>query len=250
MSEIDDSRWVTRMGWPDIPHLDEKSKKDLIRSTPPYLRRARMKGEPALGVGRIYTKDIDEVIVKDPFPIPASWPKVYGLDIGWNVTAAVWTAWDRDSDTIYVYSEYRQLKAPPHTHAEAIKKRGAWMNGMIDPASRQRNQADGTRMIDNYRLAGLNVFEADNAVESGIMLIHDLLATGRLRFWPSLPMLEFEYNMYHRDDKGKVVKENDHLLDALRYAVSSGGPYARIERETEMGGNWVQTQVADTVAGY
>ena len=31
-----------------------------------------------------------------------------------------------------------------------------------------------------------------------------------------------EYRLYRRDDKGNVVKERDHLMDATRYLVVSG----------------------------
>jgi hypothetical protein len=31
-----------------------------------------------------------------------------------------------------------------------------------------------------------------------------------------------EYRLYRRDEKGRIVKANDHLMDATRYAVRSG----------------------------
>jgi hypothetical protein len=31
-----------------------------------------------------------------------------------------------------------------------------------------------------------------------------------------------EYRLYRRDDKGHIVKQNDHLMDATRYLIKSG----------------------------
>lgn len=31
-----------------------------------------------------------------------------------------------------------------------------------------------------------------------------------------------EYRLYRRDENGKIMKENDHLMDAMRYYIVSG----------------------------
>jgi hypothetical protein len=38
-----------------------------------------------------------------------------------------------------------------------------------------------------------------------------------------------EIRIYRRDENGKIVKENDHLMDAKRYLVMTGMMYARTE---------------------
>jgi len=56
-----------------------------------------------------------------------------------------WGAWDRQSDVIYIYSEYLRRDAEPVVHAEAIRSRGDWIRGVIDAASRGRSRSDGWR---------------------------------------------------------------------------------------------------------
>ena len=51
MGEVSPSRYVVQAGWDSVPHLDEKTKQELIDSTPEYLRDARSKGEPTMGSG-------------------------------------------------------------------------------------------------------------------------------------------------------------------------------------------------------
>ena len=92
------SRFCIQASWSDVPHLDEDTKKQLIESMPPHMREARTKGIPMLGSGAIYPLP-ESLITCDPFEIPSYWPKAYGMDVGWNRTAAVWGAWGIGSPT-------------------------------------------------------------------------------------------------------------------------------------------------------
>jgi hypothetical protein len=209
------------MRWDDVPHLTEEQKAELWESIPPHERDARAKGIPVLGVGKVYPISEDDVLC-EPFEMPQWWPRAFGLDVGWNKTAAIWGAWDRDSDTVYLYSEYYAGQQPPAVHGSAILTRGDWMAGAVDPASVGANQKDGTRLIDEYRDLGVNVIPADNTVEAGLFACYQRLSTGRLKVFNTLRNWLAEYRIYRRDEKGKVVKENDHLMDAMRYLIMTG----------------------------
>lgn len=211
---------ITTVSWDDVPHISQEMKEEMLAATPPALRDARSKGEPTVGSGRIYPVDMNKVTVED-FKIPKHWMKAYGMDVGWVATSAVFGAWDRDNDVLYIYSEHKQGEAEPIIHAQAIKARGTWLKGVIDPASRGRSQIDGNNLYQLYRKEGLHIYPANNAVESGIYEVWQRLSTGRLKVFASCTQIVKEFNLYHRDDKGKIVKKNDHLLDAARYLVNS-----------------------------
>ena len=215
------SRICIQATWDDVPHLTDAQKEELWHSIPPHERDARSKGIPVLGVGKVYPIAEDDVLC-DPFEMPVWWPRAYGMDVGWNKTAAIWGAWDRDSDTVYLYSEYYAGQVPPAVHASAIATRGDWIHGAIDPASAGANQKDGTRLIDEYHQLNLNLMYADNTVEAGLFACYQRLSTGRLKVFNTLRNWLAEYRIYRRDDKGKVVKENDHLMDAMRYLMMTG----------------------------
>lgn len=221
MPEISPSKYTVFAGWDDVPHLDEQTKRELLASTPQHLRDARSKGIPSLGSGAIYPVPESEIIC-DPFPIPDFWPVAYGMDVGWNRTAAVWGALDRDSDVLYLYAEHYRGQAEPSVHADAIKSKGKWINGVIDPASRGRAQRDGEVLFNNYRDLGLFLTIAINARESGIYDVWQRLSTGRLKVFKTMQSWLAEYRIYRRDEKGAIVKENDHLMDSTRYLVASG----------------------------
>lgn len=214
-------KFVANCTWNDVPHLDAVQIDKMLASTPVNMRKARMLGEPTVGDGNIYPLPLEQVTVDD-FKLPRYFPRAYGMDVGWNATAAVFGAWDRDSDIIYIYSEYKQGQADPTVHASAIRGRGTWLRGVIDPASRISGQADGAKLFEMYTKTvergggGLKLGLAANAVEAGIFSVWDRLQSGRLKIFKSCTQLQREFGLYHRKD-GKIVKSNDHLLDSLRY---------------------------------
>lgn len=216
------SKFIINATWDDAPHLTEKQKQEIIDGTPPYLRDARAKGIPQLGAGAIYPI-LEEDVVVDDFEILPWFPRAYALDVGWNCTAALWAAWDRESDIIYLYSCHKQGHAEPATHVQAINQRGDWINGVIDPASTGSSQLDGKRLIDEYNKFNLNLSYANNAVEAGIFAVWERLVTGRLKVFRSLTQWFNEFRIYRRADSGKVANDqDDHLMDCTRYIVMSG----------------------------
>ncbi|MGA8366565.1 MAG: terminase family protein [Candidatus Acidiferrales bacterium] len=205
--------------WDDAPHLSKEAKDELWKSLPPFQRDARSKGIPQLGAGAIYPVPETDLLVT-PFAIPIHWPRGYGMDVGWNNTAAVWGALDRDNDILHLTHEYKRSQAEPSIHVVGIRAPGEWIPGFIDPASRGRSQRDGEQLLNDYRNLGLHLQLADNGVESGLYSVWDRMSTGRLKVFNSMAGWLNEFRLYRRDEKGHVVKSNDHLMDAMRYLES------------------------------
>lgn len=217
---VTDSKHVTTATWDDVPHLTAQAKKELWESIPPFQRDARSKGIPQLGAGAIYPISESDITIDDII-IPAHWPRGYAMDVGWNRTAALWGALDPQTDILYLYAEHYMGQAEPLVHAHAIKARGEWINGVIDPASTGASQHDGRTLMEAYRNLGLRLETADNAVEAGIFSVWHRMSTGRLKIFKSLANTLSESRLYRRDEKGKIVKVKDHLMDCLRYLVMS-----------------------------
>lgn len=213
MSEVSASKYMVCAGWDDAAHLTEKSKAEMLEACPPHLRDARSKGIPSMGSGAIYPFSASEITCQ-PFQIPPHFRRGWALDDGWNRTACIWGALDPDADVMYLTTEHYQKEGQPQMHAEAIKARGDWIPGVGDAAARTR---DGVQVIDIYRAMGLKIILADKEVEAGIYDVQMRLATGRLKVFSTCLNWLFEYQRYHRDDKGRIAKVDDHLMDATRY---------------------------------
>ena len=211
---------IIQAGWDDAPWLTEEKKEQMLEDTEPHLREARRSGRPSMGSGNVYPIAIESLLV-EPFKIPDYWKKLYALDVGWNVTACVWGALDPQTDTLYLYDEYYGKEAVPAVHAQAIRARGAWIPGVIDPASRGRSQVDGTQLMQVYKDLGLKLWPANNEVESGLQSMWQRMTTQNLKVFSHMTQWAKEFVLYRRDLKGRIVKDNDHLMDASRYVQNN-----------------------------
>jgi phage terminase large subunit-like protein len=225
---LDDSspdRNVTSMTIDDAEHYTDEQRATIVAAYPAHEREARAKGIPVLGSGRIFP--IEEERLREPArQIPAHWPRICGMDIGWDhPTAAAWLAWDRDSDTVHVYDAYRVREETPVVHAAAIRARGSWIPVAWPHDGLQHDKGSGEQLAQQYRNHGANMLplratfpDGTNGVEAGLFDMLDRMKTGRLRVAEHLNDWWHEFRLYHRKD-GKVVKECDDLMSATRYAI-------------------------------
>jgi hypothetical protein len=232
------TKWFIQAGWEDVPHIDESAKKAMVASYSPHEREARTKGVPSPGAGIIYPVP-EEDIVCDPFEFPPWYKHFYALDVGWRRTAALWGAVDPETDILYWYSEYYTGNAEPPIHAAAIRARGSWIPGVIDPASNISNQKDGEALLTQYIALQLQLVKANNAVEAGIYAVWTRKSTGRLKVFRTCQNYLLEHRMYRRDENGKVHKDRDHLMDCERYGVMSGVDIATATPFDRMSGKFV-----------
>jgi len=202
----------------DALHLSKEARDELYKSIPPHEREARTEGRPMPGSGSVYPVPESEIIVQD-FAIPAYYPRAYGMDVGWSKTAAIFGAWDRDNDIVYLTGEHYRGQAEPPIHAAAIKARGN-LPGFIDPAANCSSQVDGQRLLQIYCALGLKLQTADNAREAGIYAVWTRLSTGRLKIFQSCRAWLDEFRIFARDENGKIMNEPKfHLMAATRYLL-------------------------------
>lgn len=217
-------RHDTVMTIDDAPHISPEAKEKIIASYPPHVRDARLYGEPKLGEGHVFP--LEESEIKCPaIQIPAYWPVLGALDFGYNHPfAAVKTAWDKDSDCIYVTNCYRRREATPVIHAAALKPWGpiswAWPHdGAV------HDKGSGSELASQYRKNGLAMLpthatfpDGSMSFEAGIMEMLERMQTGRFKVFEHLGEWFEEFRIYHRKD-GQVVKKDDDLLSATRIGI-------------------------------
>lgn len=215
----------TNMTIEDADHIPVAERARIIASFPAHQREARAKGIPILGSGRVFPIEEDALVIK-PIPIPDYWPRIVGLDFGWDhPTAAAMHAWDRDTDTFYVVKEHRLSEATPIIHAAAIKAWGSWIPVAWPHDGLQHDKGSGEQLAKQYKDAGLKMLneratfeDGTNGVEAGLSDMLTRMQTGRWKVFNTCQSWIEEFRMYHRKD-GKVVKERDDLLSASRYAL-------------------------------
>lgn len=213
------------VGWDDAPHLTAEVKETLLQSYPEHQRDMRTKGIPMLGHGRIYDLS-EEVVTCDAFEVPEYFFVIDGMDFGWDHPQAhIQLVEDRESGVFYVVQAYKQAKVSPDEAWGATKK---WSDGVptawpLDGL--QTEKGSGKQQKAYYKDAGFKMCseyatwpDGSNGVEAGLYEILDLMRKGKFKIFKGLRPLIEEFLQYHRDDKGKIVKSRDDLLDAMRYA--------------------------------
>ena len=226
------SKYIEMIGHDDCPHLkppilSEEAREGLFADMLPHERLARETGRPSLGSGAIYPVS-EEGLFVDPFPIPEHWEQGYAVDPGWNVTAALLGARNPDTDQYYLIAEYYGQRDEPVIHASAIRAMLPWraLEGCIDPAGDNvSSQKDGSKLREEYEDLGLRLMKANNAVHAGLRRCLVLMQTCRLKVFSTLVYLRKEFRLYRRDEKGRIVKQNDHLMDCMRYLLNTQGAF-------------------------
>jgi phage terminase large subunit-like protein len=215
---------ITQMAIEDAEHFTPEQRAAIIASYPEFEREARTKGIPQLGSGRVFPISEGQIACES-FPIPGHWPRINGLDFGYDhPSAAVQLAWDRDSDIVYVINAYRERLQTPVMFAPAVRPWGpypwSWPHDGL-----QHDKGSGEQLASQYRKEGLQMLsvratyeDGTSGVEAGIMEMLDRMQTGRLKVFIHLRQWFEEFNLYHRKE-GIIVKEAEDLMSATRYAL-------------------------------
>ena len=227
MNELRPGQALFQATWNDAKHLSEEIKDEILAALPPHEREMRSKGIPILGSGLVFPVPEDQIITPS-FSIPTHWARIAAIDFGWDhPTAVVWLAHDRDNDCVYVVDAYRVSAATPVVHAQAIKDRGSWIPVAWPHDGMQADKGSGTPLAAQYRRLGVEMLgkhfenpEGGLSIEPGIMEMLQRLQSGRLKVFNHLDQFLQEYRQYHRQD-GKIIKKNDDLMSAARYAIQS-----------------------------
>jgi phage terminase large subunit-like protein len=219
-------RHVTQLVIDEAEHFSAEERARIVASYPPHEREARTKGVPTLGSGRIFPVP-EETITCEQRDFPKHWPRIGGMDFGWDHPfAAVELVWDRDTDTVYVSRCYRIRESTPIIHASALRPWGkdlpwAWPRD----GRRETLEGAGIALARQYTEQGLNMLslhaqfdDKSVSVEAGIADMLVRMQSGRFKVFKHLHDWFDEFRLYHRKD-GRVHKEGDDLLSATRYAM-------------------------------
>lgn len=217
----------------DVDHYTPERKAQIIASYPAHEREARTLGVPSMGSGKVFPIEESSITV-DPFPLPAHWPRIIGLDFGWDHPAgAAWIAWDRDSDTVYIYNEFQIRETTPIMQAPLLAAKGKWIPVAWPHDGLQHDKGSGEQLAAQYRNAGVNMLperathppaegqkegEGGNGLEAGVSDMLERMQTGRWKVFKTCTKWLEEFRMYHRKD-GVIVKLQDDVISASRYGT-------------------------------
>ena len=227
--ELDIAHWNFQLD--DNPSLDPVYKENLKKEYTGMWYKRYILGEWAVAHGLIY----DSFDLDNTYEHPKETPNYYimGVDYGTtNATAAVLlgvrpTRWPQITvEAEYYYDSLKKGRSKADDElAEDIKQFIGWRNISaiyIDPAAASLKVA--------LRQINLPVLDANNDVIPGIKTVGRFIGNKNLIIQKGCTTLLEHIQSYAWDPKAadrgedKPVKINDHILDALRYAVYTAFP--------------------------
>jgi len=249
---VDDDYEIIQFASNENPWFPEDEWDRLKKTLPEAEFRRRFGGEPIKAEGLVYSCFDRHTHVYDVehTELPKGLFKFIGMDLGYtSPTAVLFCGIDKDG-TIWVYDEYYERKGLLSYHAEQLKNRGYNRNIKIW-ADRSAAQE-----IAELSSAGLLIAGARNIdVNVGISKVSKLFISGKIKISSKCENLIDELETYSwrsTDDieikEDKVIKKQDHCVDALRYGITSTSFMLPEMRMPEL--NLKPTIIVDPVTGY
>jgi hypothetical protein len=218
-------------------------RKELLGEDNPAFREQYL-GEWTFYGGVVYPQFQEAVNVIEPFEIPASWPRIRGIDFGHrDPFVCLWAAIGPEGE-LYFYREYYCREgAPIKHHAAMIKEFSTNERNVMTVAD-----PSGSQLIEDLSYEGLCAIPANNSRQAGRMRVQEFLMQtpeGVVPFslkdkniidtrtkWPRMyffsdmeeTLREIRYFRWkERPEKAKAegAKEStegeDHAMDTMRY---------------------------------
>lgn len=174
------------------------------------------------GVSKVFDTIEQDIVVAEPIKIPGLWPRVCAVCVDRARFAAVWGAWDKQGDTIYLYDEISVSRGDVAVHAEALRRRGGWIPTIIDLEGNGRSKDEGVTLVNRMLDLNVEIFDGKLDLNAGLDQLIGRLTTGRLRVFSQLTNWMTEYRRYQRDEKHEIVEGQDHLMQATALLATSG----------------------------
>jgi phage terminase large subunit-like protein len=202
-------------------------------------RRAREFGD-FVDVGGIIYEDFERCVIDPPATDDLDRSDVVvGIDPGIRNCGVVFVAFDRENRGV-VFDELLLQDATVEDYAREIwrvldrwRVRRTAPLFVIDPAARSRGQVNAQSVQAALAALGIGCADGQNAVEAGIQQVRGRLQHKRLLISRACVRLRDEADEYAAEDRPdgefKPIKQNDHLLDALRYACMARPWFAVVE---------------------
>lgn len=237
LQEIKPGQVIISATWDDAPHLDAKTKAQILEAIPEYEREMRTQGVPRLGEGAVFRVPESQLRCP-PFDVPDSFCWIGAIDFGMeHHTAFVRGAYDRDEKTFYLVRTYKQNNKILSEYAKDAREFFGTTNVAWPHDGRKRDPGSGDGIAMQYRLAGVRMLpshftnppgpghkegEGGNSIEPGIQALEIAMKAGKFKVFdtPENAAWFQEYRMYHRLN-GDIVAVRDDLMSATRYAFQS-----------------------------
>ena len=216
----DDDYMVVQWKSKDNPYFSDKEYDRAQRTLSPPIFRKRYEGTFERIEGLVYNVTAEHLV--EPFEFDAK-DCIAGVDFGYTNPCGVSVIKYSNDGVFYIVDELYEEKLITDELVERCKSfRDKYRVTKFypDPAEPDR--------IEEMRRGELNVRKVEKDILAGIADVQNLLQQHKLKVFKTCKYHIDEFSTYHFDEavedknqKEKPVPFNDHLMDSLRYALTT-----------------------------
>jgi PBSX family phage terminase large subunit len=213
---VDDVTNVLGVATHENPHLPEDYREDIVEEYDGRFYQQEVEGAFVGFEGLVYPWFTDTHVIDARVD---EWDRiVYGVDRGFSNPSVALAVAMRGDQPVVLDEVYQSRLTDDDLAEELLELYEVYGRGTVycDPSE--------PGSIEALRRKGVDAIPAENDVEPGIKAVTS--KQDSLRIHERCQNTINEFGMYQYRDGGesdKVRKENDHAMDALRYAVYSAG---------------------------
>lgn len=225
--------FYTQSGWDDNPFLSKDEITKMEQDYPAWELPARKYGQPVFGQGKVFEFLISDIITDDIAldDIPMDWNLIGGIDPS-ATSNGTWGACllaEAPDGTIYIMQEYLTTNKRLDEHGDNIRVMFSFLPGIplvCDPAGGGENYERQSALEYLREEEKLNIIVAEKANQAknhAINKIYLLKRNNKFKICKKCVKTLEEFDQYARDEKNKIIKQNDHIIDACFYALNKIG---------------------------
>lgn len=242
--------FYTQSGWKQNPFLSETEIEKMKLDYPAWELPARMEGVPTFGQGKVFgflVSNAHSIIVEDiDFAnIPEHWNLIGGIDPAatsngtWGACLIAEDPTTRNTEgdalthgpivnigTVYIVKEYLMTDKVLDEHGMNLRTMFNHLPGIplvCDPAGGGENEERKSALEylrDTEKLNILVAEKVNQAKNRAIQKIWMLHNRGKFKICRSCIKTLEQFEQYARDENNKIIKQNDHIVDACFYALN------------------------------
>lgn len=151
---------------------------------------------------------------------------IIGIDPGIGFTGVSFNAFDNDNVMLTFDELILEGQTVPQVVEQIRIKLKQWSIPkpifVIDPSARNRNAVNAEQVAGAFHREGIHTIPGQNAVEAGIFELKRRLIGDKWLISRDCPRTIWEIARYRIDSNHTsfaVIKENDHVLDSIRYSA-------------------------------
>jgi len=205
----------------DNPYLDSDYLETLEKTLTGSMKQRLLHGEWVKATGTIYTYEPRHHFTTNLPKLNTYDDIVIGMDSNYPLPrSAVIIGYKKNTEEYHVHREYYEKNSQPRDLAKHLQKTLHRHGIDLSQVLLYHDPSDPSTIQRVRKILGRTVHKAKNSVIPGITRVDQKFQDGTMMIHKRCENLIRELSNYTWKTKGeRPVKENDHLMDALRYAV-------------------------------